>query len=127
ARSPAKSYAGKSRRPVGRRAGGTAVAVPPLGSGCGDRAQEPVGFVVRAGCEEQGVGRTVVRRSVAELQGPEAVDRKRLPARVSQFSTALESSVRHFLIGVDLAVAEVTDEQIAAESTEVRGCEREPP
>src|SRR2546427_10137031 len=108
-------------------AGCGALPGPPPDSGCGDRAQQAVGLVVRAGCEEQGVGRAIVRGSVAELQGPEAVDRQRLPARVPQLSTVLEPSVRHFLVGVDLAVAEVSYEQIAAEATEVRGCEREPP
>src|SRR5439155_6278190 len=90
-------------------------------------AQESVRFVVRTGCEEEGVDRTVVRCSVAELERPKAIDGDRLPTRVAQLTAMLESSVRGLLEGVDLSVAEVSHQEIAAEPPEVRRSEREPP
>src|SRR5439155_22407583 len=76
-----------------------------------DRAEEAVGLVVRAGGEEQGVGRAVVRRPFPELERPEAVDRQHLPIGRSELADEHEGAVRLRLEGVDLLVAEVADEE----------------
>src|SRR6058998_3628245 len=99
-------------RPRGRGGAGSDPAPPrPFQSGRGDRAEEAVVLVVRAGGEEQRVHRTVRRRAVAELQRPQPVDRQRLPVGRAQLAAVLELPVRQLLVRVDLAVAEVPDEQ----------------
>src|SRR5437870_2011644 len=82
-----------------------------------DRAEEAVGLVIRAGGEEQPAARSggVV---VPELERPQAVDRDRPAVAAAQLAAVLELPVRQLGIGVDLAVAEVADEEIAAEATE---------
>src|SRR5205807_5725082 len=110
-----------------------------------DRSEETVHLVVRAGGEEERVRWSIRRRSEPELQRPEAVDRDLLPVRPPQLSAELEA-VRLLLVvvlapavlaavlgrlpvllalvlvlqreHVDPAVAEVADEQIAAEAAE---------
>src|SRR2546421_10389673 len=93
----------------------------------GDRAEEPIRFFVRAGREEERVGRAVIRGPVAELQCPQAIDRDRLPVCGTQLAAMLESPVRQLRVGVDLPIAEIAHEEIAAESPEVRRSERESP
>src|SRR5205085_11968046 len=79
------------------------------------------------GSEEQRVRRPVRGCAVAELQRPEAVDRKGLPVRRPQLAAVDELAARQLLVRVDLSVAEVADEQIPAEAAEVRRRPREPP
>ena len=79
------------------------------------------GLLVRAGGEEQRVGRPVVREAaLAELERPQAVDQDRLVIGTPERTDTLVAPVRLRLVGVDLAVAEVADEEIAAEGAEVR-------
>src|SRR5207248_8283887 len=91
-----------------------------------DRAEEPVGLVVDAGGEEQGV-RVAVRAGVAELERPEPVDRELAVPRGVERAAMLEVAVPHLLVGVDLPIAEVADEQVAAEAAERRRSQGEPP
>src|SRR6267143_3835936 len=92
-----------------------------------NRAKEPVLLPIRTGREEQRIGRTVVRRSVTELEGPQSVDHDRLLLRVPQRTTKHEVAVWLFLICVDPAVAEVADEQVSPEAATVLGRHREAP
>src|SRR6266571_7757252 len=92
-----------------------------------DGAEKAVGFVVGAGREEQGVGRAVFGWPVAELERPESVDRQRFPICAAQLASVFELPVWQLFVGVDLPVAEVADEEIAAEAAEVRRGKRKPP
>jgi hypothetical protein len=58
--------------------------------------------------------------AVPELERPEPVDRDLPSAVVAERADALERAVGLRLVGVDLAVAEVPDEQVAAELPERR-------
>src|SRR5207302_9333618 len=83
------------------------------------RAARSVRSVVRPGCGvmgRRGTGSAVV----AEPDAPEAVDRDRPSGRVAEATRACPRSIGLLRVGVDLAVAEVADQQIAAEGTEVR-------
>src|SRR6185369_8835091 len=91
-----------------------------------DRAEEPVGLVVDAGGEVQGV-RVAVRAGVAELECPEPVDRELPVLCGAERAAVLEAAVLHLLVGVDLPVTEVADEQVAAEAAERLRRLREPP
>src|SRR5436190_18540780 len=91
-----------------------------------DRAEEPVRLVVRAGGEEEGV-RVAVRAGVAELECPEAVDRELAPVRIPERAAVLEDPGADLGVGVDPAVAEVADEQVAAEAAERGRRPREAP
>ena len=79
----------------------------------------------RASGEEEGVLGDVRRTAVAELQGPQAVD----PQRSSRARVELAALLRlapplglREIEGVDLAVAEVADQQITREESEAGGC-----
>src|SRR5206468_4980875 len=61
------------------------------------------------------------------LQRPQAVDRELAAVARAQRAAMLELAVRHLLVGVDLPVAEVADEQVAAEAAERRRRPREAP
>src|SRR5207249_6383543 len=89
--------------------------------------EEAVILVVGAGGEEERVGRPVVRRSLAELERPEAVDRQRAAVRSSQLAARLEAPVRLALESRDPTVTEVPDEEIAAEAPERGRRHREAP
>src|SRR5215467_2457167 len=91
-----------------------------------DRAEEPVGLVVEAGGEVQGV-RVAVRAGVAELERPETVDSELAVLRGVECAAMREVAVLQLLVRVDLPVAEVADQQIAAEAAERRRGQREPP
>src|SRR4030095_6500099 len=81
-------------------------------------AEQAVRLVVGAGGEEQRVGRAGVA-TVAEADAPQAVDFDRL--MVSALHNAvLFPAVLALVERVDPAVAEVADQQIAAELAEVR-------
>src|SRR6266566_4757979 len=87
------------------------------------RSEQPVGLVVQAGGEEQRVrARTRCRRGKA--QSPESVDRDRAAAGTTELALELAA---HRVVGVDPAVAEVADEDVAAEGAEGRGRERHRP
>src|SRR5437588_11640807 len=93
----------------------------------GDGTEEPVRLVVRSSREEERVGWSVVGRAVAELQCPEPVDDQRLTVRCAQLPAVLEVPVRQLRIRIDVAVAEVANQQIAAEAAEVGGRQRHAP
>src|SRR2546427_12889118 len=78
----------------------------------------------RASGEEEGVLGDVRRTAVAELQGPQAVD----PQRSSRARVELAALLRlapplgpREIEGVELAVAEVADQQITREESEAGG------
>src|SRR3954452_18512564 len=125
---PRRGYAGEGA--AGWRGGGGAgrAAPPPkcLGAGGGrgeelDRAEEPVGLVVRAGREEQRVHGAVVRGAVAELERPQAVDRDLQPVLVADDALVVPAPVGELPEGLDDAVAEVPDQQVARERAEPGG------
>src|SRR5205085_3678500 len=90
-----------------------------------DLAEEAVGLIVGTGREEQRSGGPVVA-ALPELERPEAVDRQRLAAVVARL--ALMGEVPVVLgIGVDLAIAEVPDEEVAREAPERVRRERQAP
>jgi hypothetical protein len=64
---------------------------------------------------------------VPELQRPQAVDRERLSVGASKLAAVLELSRGRFSVGVDVPIAEVANEEIAAEASEVRRSEGKPP
>ena len=80
-------------------------------AGGGDGAEEAVRLVVCAGGEEQRARRPVVGRAVAELERPEAVDHECVVVG-PELTVGDELPVLE-LVGVDLPVAEVADEQVA--------------
>ena len=92
-----------------------------------DPPEQPVRLIVRAGGEEQRVGRSVVHEHHARTGAP--TDRRSgstcdsLPSG----SDALVRPVGLRGVGVDLAVTEVSDEEIAAEPAEVARGERQAP
>jgi len=92
-----------------------------------DRAEEAVGLVVRSSREEE--PRTRTRSSVvSELEGPQTVDRERLVAvTTAELAPVSEVPVLLLFVGVDLTVAEVPDEQVAAEAAEARGSHGDTP
>src|SRR5947208_1973912 len=70
--------------------------------------------------EEQRVRRSR-NASGPELERPEPVDRDGHAARAAKDAGVLEAAVRSRCVRVDPAVAEVADEQIAAEAAEIGG------
>src|SRR4029077_11386722 len=84
-------------------------------AGC-QRSEQPVGLVVQAGGEVQRI-RDRVERGRGEPQSPEPVDRDRPAVRTHELSLEL---ARHGVVRVDAAVAEVADEDVAAEGAEAR-------
>jgi hypothetical protein len=78
-----------------------------------------VALLVRAGREEERPGRPRVA-TVAEAERPPPVDRERLAVRTAQLAAVGELSVRELLVGVDLPVAEVAEEQVTAEARGVQ-------
>src|SRR2546423_9988030 len=82
-------------------------------------------LVVGTGGEEQRAGRPVVP-SLAELERPKPVDRERLAAVVAQLASVGEVPVV-LGVGVDLAVAEVPNEQVAGEAPEGARRQRKAP
>src|SRR5439155_14665269 len=93
------------------------------GSSAGrDRPEQAVLLAVRAGGEEECVRRAVVGDcALAELERPEPVDRQDLVAARPQLADELEAAVQLRLERTDLPIAEVADEQVAAEAAEVPG------
>src|SRR6266516_5722739 len=92
-----------------------------------DRPEEPVALVVGAGGEEERVGRPVVGRSLTELERPQAVDGEHLPFARPELTDELERPVQLRLERADLPVAEVPDEQVAAEAAEAGRRHRKAP
>src|SRR5256712_9115772 len=92
-----------------------------------DRAEEPVLLVVWTRREEQRVERSVGWAAVSELQRPQPVDRELLSVRGPERADELPCPVRQLLERVDVPVAEVADEQVAAEGAEAGGGHREAP
>src|SRR6266513_2190841 len=75
----------------------------------GDLAEQPVGFVVGSRGEEERVGRS---RGPAhpELEGPQPVDHDRIAVLIVE--RAVDAARCGHPEGVDLAVAEVPDEEV---------------
>src|SRR5256712_9008838 len=92
-----------------------------------DRAEEPVRLVVWTRREEQRAERSVGWAAVSELQRPQPVDRELLPVRGPEHADQLPCPVGQFLVGADVPVAKVADEQVAAEGAEAGGGHREAP
>src|SRR5207248_7121366 len=92
----------------------------------GDLAEEPVGLVVRAGGEVQRL-RVAVRAGVAELERPQPVDCDLVAVLVAEGAVLLEVAVRLLRERVDLAVAEVADQEVAAQASPSCRRERDPP
>src|SRR5207245_5538263 len=92
-----------------------------------DRAEEPVRLVVWTRREEQRVDQSVGRIAVSELQRPQPVDRELLPVHGPERADQLPGPVRQLLERVDMPVAEVADQEIAAEGAEGCGGHREAP
>jgi hypothetical protein len=87
-------------------------------------------LVIGAGCEEQRIPRPARGRAAAEGEPPEAVDDERRTVGGVELAALLIFAVvlgRPGVEGVDLAVAEVSDEQVTAKEPEVGRSEREPP
>src|SRR5438105_8327613 len=82
------------------------------------------------GGEEESVFRNVARSAVAELQRPQAVDPERRPRGGVELAALLRLALAlraREVEGVDRAVAEVADEQVAAERPEACRGQRETP
>src|SRR5450432_3939625 len=88
----------------------------------GDRAEEAVALVVGPGAEEHGTA--VAGHAVPDLERPQAVDRDRLAGGIT--NDAEVAAVRP-VVRVDVSVAEVANEQRAAELTEPRRCDGHAP
>src|SRR5215831_20717438 len=78
--------------------------------------------MVGTGREDQFAGLGGV--PIAEPQPPQAIDHDRPPVRLPKGADA-GAVVR--VVDVDLAVAEVADNQVSTEIAETARCEREPP
>ena len=89
-----------------------------------DLSEIAVLFLVRARGEIEDV-LLPGSRPVAEPDTPEAVDRDRVPA-LAQLAGVVPMPGRVLAVRVDPAVAEVADQQAAAETAEVRRRLREP-
>src|SRR5438477_9460350 len=82
--------------------------------GGGERAIQSVGFIVRAGREEQRGGR-LIEYAVTELDAPESIDREHLVVGVAQLP---ERGSLHEIETLKRAVAEVADDECIAEFAE---------
>src|SRR5437867_1447615 len=110
------------------------VSAEPLGHHVGQRghdepAEEAVLLVEGAGREEEHVTRPR-GRTVAESDGPETIDRDRPTVGCVELTTLLQLAVPARPVEierVDVPVAEVPHEQVAAELPEVCGGDGEPP
>src|SRR4051794_21369055 len=84
-----------------------------------DLPEQPRALVVRPCREEQRVGGAVIRqRASPEFECPQPVDRQHLVVVRAQLTDEIPAAVELRLIRADLAVAEVADEQVAAEGAE---------
>src|SRR5437899_12591563 len=81
-------------------------------------------------CREEEGGVRSGRRAVTERDGPEAVDRERLAAGAVKLATLLRLAVTLGLLEVervDVAIAKVSDEQLAAQLPKVGRANGQPP
>src|SRR6266487_1243511 len=85
-------------------------------------AQQPVGFLLGPGREDQLVRLGGV--AVAEPQAPQAIDGDRIAVRLPKLTEVITGDR---VVGVDVTVAEVADEQRPAERAETLRCESEAP
>ncbi len=118
---------GRKRLALANASARRPVAVPMMDAGSGvigvDLAEEAVGFIVDAGGEVYGV-RVETVDAVPGLEGPEMiVDQGLAVCAVDR----AEEHVRGCVIGEDLAVAKVADQQIVAERAEVGGGDDDSP
>src|SRR5436190_2016691 len=103
----------KRQRPARQR-------LVPTSLGSGDRPEEPMGLVVGSGREEQRARRSRAG-AVAEADPPKAVDRDRPMVDALDHAVCLPAFVRAPFECVNPAVAEIADEEVAAELAEGRG------
>ena len=85
-------------------------AFPFLFAGGSDRAEQPIGLVIRTGCKIERVGIRV--SAAAQSQCPQSVDGDRLSLTVPESSAKVA-------IGVEcnyLPIAKITDEDVTAEA-----------
>ena len=80
-----------------------------------DRAKQAISLFVRTGCEVERVGTRF--RAAAEGQRPQPVDDQRLIMRVIELIQEMTLGV----VNIDFAVAEVADEDVAAEAAKGEG------
>ena len=85
-----------------------------------------MGFTAWAGREEQRGDRAVVRRPLAELERPEAIDGQDLVVALPKLADELISAIRLWREGADLPVAEIADQEVAAEDAKTRRSQRDP-
>src|ERR1700752_1627059 len=116
-----KEHVSPSHTPKGPPAG----AARPLGLllAHGDLAEEPVGLIVHPGREKQLVmlpGRPII----AEAQAPQAIDRDALPLTLGE---GTQQGTRVGIEGIDLAIAEITDDERMAKLAEVTWGQGQPP
>src|SRR5947208_3041186 len=93
-------------------------------------AEQAVPLVEGARGEEEGIRRPVRGGAATERDRPEAVDGDRRAVGGVELTARLILAIAEQLPGiegVDVAVAEVSDEQVAAEEPEVGRCEGDPP
>src|SRR2546429_1563104 len=110
-----------------RRRPGSADAAGPRQQLLGlDPAEQPVRLVVRAGREVERVRRARTG-PVAEAEAPETIDRHRFAVGRAQLTAVRERAVSLRRVRVDRPVAEVADEQVAAEAAKVRRRHRKSP
>src|SRR6478672_6212679 len=107
-RVPPSGFGGAARTPPNLLRSSAVVS-----GGDGDLAEQPVVLVVRACGEVEVVGVTRPA-AVPEADAPEAVDRDRLAVVALELPLGLPLAVLLRLEDVDLTVAEVADEQVAA-------------
>src|SRR5436190_15505588 len=83
-----------------------------------DRSQQAVRFLEGTGREEEPVLRSGAG-TIAELKRPQAVDLERRPILAMQWTQEQRFAAGREIVGIDAAIAEIADEQHAAESTEL--------
>src|SRR6266496_1977867 len=105
-----------------RVAGARLRSAPALSAGQYELSEQAVCLVIWPGSEDQLVG--LGRVPVAETQAPQAFDGDRVAVGPAEL-TQVRAGVR--VVGVDVAIAEVADEQRSAEPAEVVRGQGEPP
>src|SRR5882724_8440293 len=108
-----KDHVSPSHTPEGPPVGAARPLLPLLAHG--DLAEEPVCLVVNPGREKQLV-MLPCRAIIAEAQAPQAIDRDALPLTLGE-GTQEVTGVG--IEGIDLAIAEIADDEGLAELAEV--------
>src|SRR5205085_3889470 len=90
----------------------------------GERSEQPISLFVDAGREVKRVRVSHIERRSWEPQSPQSSDGERVAVGVAKLAAELTA---HGFIGIGLAAAEVTDQDVAAESAESRWGQRHCP